>query len=188
MATLARVCSTARRPAGVAAETRNCSVLRGRSARSPGFSANRSARTHSGGRTGLIGVMLSMVDDRRISRRLSRAPPRRCTSRTCARHGDVPDAPPPRARGHPLDRLMHGATDGAVLMLPRGVQRRTEGAASQGLRVRHRRPSRDARRGIPAVWAGNASVRARRRSTCSRSVIGAWADRGSARVLASNSG
>ena len=40
-----------------------------------------------------------------------------------------------------LDRLMHGTTDGAVLMLPGGVERRAQGAAAQGLRVRDRRPA-----------------------------------------------
>ena len=110
IATVSRVLNE--RP-GVAAETRGA-VLR--VVRDHGFTANRSARALSGGRTGLIGVMLPMVGSPYFAAILSGAA-------EALYEQDMRMVLCPTLHHHErevtlLDRLMHGTTDGAVLMLP----------------------------------------------------------------------
>ena len=126
------------------AETRGA-VLR--VVRDHGFTANRSARALSGGRTGLIGVMLPIVEATYFTSILSGAA-------EALYEQDMRMVLCPTLHHHErevtlLDRLMHGTTDGAVLMLPEESNERAQDAAAQGLRVRDRRPARGARRGHP---------------------------------------
>ena len=137
-----RACSTS----GPASPPRRADAVL-RVVRDHGFTANRSARALSGGRTG---------PDRRdaadgrgavlLGDPLGR---RRGAVRAGHAHGAVPDAAPPRARGHAA-RPPHARYDRRRRAdVARGVERRAQDAAAQGLRVRDRRPARGARRGHP---------------------------------------
>ena len=97
----------------VAPETREA-VLR--AVREQGFSTNRNARALSGGRTGLIGVTLPMVEAAYFGAILSG------TSEALYEQ-DMRVVLCPTLHQHDrevtlLDRLVRGTTDGAVLMLP----------------------------------------------------------------------
>jgi len=149
IATVSRVLNE--RP-GVAAETRGA-VLR--VVRDHGFTANRSARALSGGRTGLIGVMLPMVGSPYFAAILSGAA-------EALYEQDMRMVMCPTLHHHErevtlLERLMQGTTDGAVLMLPE--------ESNAELKVLHRKgyafvivdPRVTLDEGIPAVSAANAS-------------------------------
>jgi LacI family transcriptional regulator len=149
IATVSRVLNE--RP-GVAAETRGA-VLR--VVRDHGFTANRSARALSGGRTGLIGVMLPIIAAPYFASILSGAS-------EALYEQDMRMVLCPTLHHHErevtlLERLMQGTTDGAVLMLPE--------ESNAELKVLHRKgyafvivdPRVALDEGIPAVSAANAS-------------------------------
>ena len=111
IATVSRVLNE--RP-DVAAETREA-VLE--VVRAQGFSTNRSARALSAGRTGLVGVTLPIVHAAYFSYILSGAS-------EALYEQDMRAILCPTLHQHDrevnlLDRLMHGTTDGAILMLPK---------------------------------------------------------------------
>ena len=180
IATVSRVLND--RP-DVAPETREAVLA---VVRQQGFTTNRSARGLSGGRTGLVGVTIPIVHAAYFSAILSGAG-------EALYEQDMRIVLCPTLHEHErevtlLDRLMHGTTDGALLMLPAESsaelkalhrtrlpvrRRRPDGAAGRG----HRRPSR--RRTRPA--------RRRPPSTCSRSATAASA-RSSARPPGSRAG
>jgi LacI family transcriptional regulator len=123
--------------------------------RSSGFSTNRSARALSGGRTGLIGVTLPIVEAAYFAFILSGAS-------EALYEQDMRMVLCPTLHQHErevtlLERLMHGTTDGAVLTLPeesneelRALQR-----SEYAFVVVDPRVQLDP--GIPAVSAANAS-------------------------------
>ena len=113
----------------MAAETRGA-VLR--VVRDHGFSVNRSARALSGGKTGLVGVTLPIVEAAYFSSILAGAA-------EALYEQDMRMVLCPTLHQHErevtlLDRLMHGTTDGAVLMLPEESNDELKIAAPQGLR------------------------------------------------------
>ena len=149
IATVSRVLNE--RP-GVASETRD-SVLR--VVRDHGFSANRSARALSGGRTGLIGVMLPMVGSPYFAAILSGAA-------EALYEQDMRMVMCPTLHHHErevtlLDRLMHGTTDGAVLMLPEESNAELKVLRRKGYAFVIVDPRVTLDEGIPAVSAANAS-------------------------------
>src|SRR4051794_10541146 len=84
--------------------------------RQHGYSANRSARSLSGGRTGLVGVTLPIIHATYFSYILSGAA-------EALYEQDLRAVLCPTQHEHDrevtlLDRLMHGSTDGALVVLP----------------------------------------------------------------------
>jgi LacI family transcriptional regulator len=149
IATVSRVLNE--RP-GVAAETRGA-VLR--VVRDHGFTANRSARALSGGRTGLIGVMLPIVAAPYFASILSGAS-------EALYEQDMRMVLCPTLHHHErelalLDRLMHGTTDGAVLMLPEESNAELKVLRRRGYAFVIVDPRVALDEGIPAVSAANAS-------------------------------
>jgi LacI family transcriptional regulator len=149
IATVSRVLNE--RP-GVAAETRGA-VLR--VVRDQGFTANRSARALSGGRTGLIGVMLPIVEAAYFTSILSGAS-------EALYEQDMRMVLCPTLHHHErevtlLDRLMHGTTDGAVLMLPEESNEELKVLRRKGYAFVIVDPRVALDEGIPAVSAANAS-------------------------------
>src|SRR4051812_1853968 len=149
IATVSRVLNE--RP-GVAAETRGA-VLR--VVRDHGFTANRSARALSGGRTGLIGVMLPIVAAPYFASILSGAS-------EALYEQDLRMVLCPTLHHHErevtlLDRLMHGTTDGAVLMLPEESNAELKVLRRKGYAFVIVDPRVVLDEGIPAVSAANAS-------------------------------
>src|SRR2546421_11876050 len=87
-----------------------------RAVRDQGFTTNRSARALSGGRTGLVGVTLPLVEAAYFARILA-------GTAEALHEQDMRVVLTPTLHLHDravtlLDRLMHGTTDGAILMLP----------------------------------------------------------------------
>src|SRR5438132_11079162 len=87
-----------------------------RAVRDQRFSTNRSARALSGGRTGLVGVTLPLVEAAYFAFILAGAA-------EALHEQDMRVVLSPTLHLHDravtlLDRLMHGTTDGAILMLP----------------------------------------------------------------------
>ena len=149
IATVSRVLNE--RP-GVAAETRGA-VLR--VVRDHGFTANRSARALSGGRTGLIGVMLPIVEAAYFTSILAGAS-------EALYEQDMRMVLCPTLHHHErevtlLDRLMHGTTDGAVLMLPEESNDELKVLRRKGYAFVIVDPRVALDEGIPAVSASNAS-------------------------------
>ena len=149
IATVSRVLNE--RP-GVAEETRGA-VLR--VVRDRGFTANRSARALSGGRTGLIGVMLPIVEATYFTSILSGAA-------EALYEQDMRMVLCPTLHHHErevtlLDRLMHGTTDGAVLMLPEESNSELKILRRKGYAFVIVDPRVALDEGIPAVSAANAS-------------------------------
>lgn len=97
----------------VAPETRE-TVLR--QIRAHNFSSNRSARSLAGGRTGLIGLTIPIVHSEYFALLMSGAA-------DALYERDMRSVMCPTLHEHDrevslLDRLMHGTTDGAILLLP----------------------------------------------------------------------
>src|SRR5438128_4043499 len=91
-----------------------------RAVRDQRFSTNRSARALSGGRTGLVGVTLPVVEAAYFSQILAGAA-------EALHEQDMHVVLSPTLHLHDravnlLDRLIHGTTDGAILMLPEETQ------------------------------------------------------------------
>ena len=132
----------------VAPDTRDAVM---RAVREQGFSTNRNARALSGGRTGLIGVTLPLVE----AVVLRDHPVGRVRGALRAGHANraLPDAAPARPRGdaaRPPDARDDGRSRADA---PRGVELGAEGAAA-GLPGRRRRSARCARRGDPGRLGG----------------------------------
>src|SRR5919201_4652881 len=136
----------------VAPETREA-VLR--VVRDHGFSTNRSARALSGGRTGLIGVTLPIVEAAYFATILSGA------SETLYDH-DMRVVLCPTLHQHDrevtlVERLMRGTTDGAVLMLPEESNEELKALQRTGYPFVVVDPRVGLDEGIPAVSAAHAS-------------------------------
>jgi LacI family transcriptional regulator len=123
--------------------------------RDRGFSTNRSARALSGGRTGLVGVTLPIVEAAYFAFILSGAA-------EALYEQDMRMVLCPTLHQHErevtlLERLMHGTTDGAVLTLPEETNEELKALQRLGypfVVVDPRVPLDD---GIPAVSAAHSS-------------------------------
>ena len=119
------------------------------------FATNRNARALSGGRTGLVGVTVPIVEAAYFSIILSGIA-------EALYEQDMRIVLCPTLHQHErevtlLDRLMHGTTDGAVLTLPEETNKELKALKRQGLPfvvVDPRIPLDD---GIPAISAGHAT-------------------------------
>jgi LacI family transcriptional regulator, galactose operon repressor len=136
----------------VAPQTREA-VLR--VVREHGFSTNRNARALSGGRTGLVGVTLPIVEAAYFAVIASG------TAEALYEH-DMRIVLCPTLHQHErevtlLDRLMHGTTDGAVLMLPEESNAELRALQETGYPFVVVDPRVQLDEGIPAVSAANSS-------------------------------
>jgi LacI family transcriptional regulator len=136
----------------VAPQTREA-VLR--VVREHGFSTNRSARALSGGRTGLVGVTVPIVEAAYFAVILSGA------AEALYEH-DMRIVLCPTLHQHErevtlLDRLMHGTTDGAVLMLPEESSAELKALKETGYSFVVVDPRVRLDDGIPAISAAHAS-------------------------------
>ena len=123
--------------------------------RERGFSTNRNARALSGGRTGLVGVTLPILEAAYFAVIVSG------TAEALYEH-DMRIVLCPTLHQHErevtlLDRLMHGTTDGAVLMLPEESNAELRALQQSGYPFVVVDPRVQLDEGIPAVSAGNAS-------------------------------
>ncbi len=114
----------------VAPETRE---LVGRIIQERGYSANRGARALSAGRTGLVGVLVPLVYPVYFSAILSGA------TEALQEH-DLRAVLSPTGHQHDrevtlLDRLMHGLTDGALIVLPEESSEELEHLVDAGYRL-----------------------------------------------------
>jgi LacI family transcriptional regulator len=123
--------------------------------REHGYTANRSARALSGGRTGLVGVTLPRVQPSFFSAILA----------AIAEALDEQDSRVvlcPTQHEHErevslLDRLMHGTTDGAVLVLPEETNEELRVLLHHGYRFVVVDPHAPVDERIPAVSAANSA-------------------------------
>ena len=123
--------------------------------REHGFSTNRNARALSGGRTGLVGVTLPILEAAYFAVIVSG------TAEALYEH-DMRIVLCPTLHQHErevtlLDRLMHGTTDGAVLMLPEESNAELRALQETGYPFVVVDPRVRLDQGIPAVSASNAS-------------------------------
>src|SRR3954466_852185 len=100
--------------------------------RERGYTANRSARSLSAGRTGLVGVLVPLVYPAYFSSILSGAA-------EALHEQDLRLVLSPTHFEHErgvtlLDRLMHGLTDGALIVLPRESSEELEQLLDEGYR------------------------------------------------------
>ena len=125
-----------------------------RAVRDQRFSTNRSARALSGGRTGLVGVTLPVIEAAYFASILAGAS-------EALHEQDMHVVLSPTLHLHDravnlLDRLIHGTTDGAILMLPEETQEELKALR----RIRYPFVVVDPRdpldEGVPAVSAANA--------------------------------
>src|SRR5579859_3604332 len=149
IATVSRVMND--RP-DVAPETRDA-VLR--VVREFGFTTNRSARGLSGGRTGLVGITLPIVHAAYFAFILSGAS-------EALYEQDLRAVLCPTQHQHErevtlLDRLMHGTTDGALLLLPSESNEELKALQGRGYPFVVVDPRTKLDEGIPAVSAAHAS-------------------------------
>ncbi len=138
--------------ADVSEETRE---LVQRIVREHGYTANRSARGLSAGRTGLIGVLVPLVHPAYFSGILSGA------AEALYEH-DMRLVLSPTRHQHDrevslVDRLIHGLTDGALLVLPEESSEELEGLLDQGNRFVVVDPRSPLPERIPSVSAAHAS-------------------------------
>jgi LacI family transcriptional regulator len=136
----------------VAPETREA-VLR--AVREQGFSTNRNARALSGGRTGLIGVTIPLVEAAYFGAILSGAS-------EALYEQDMRIVLCPTLHQHDrevtlLDRLVRGTTDGAVLMLPEESGAELKALQGQGFPFVVVDPRVALDEGIPVVSAAHAT-------------------------------
>ena len=123
--------------------------------REHGFSTNRNARALSGGRTGLVGVTVPIVEAAYFAVVLAGA------AEALYEH-DMRIVVCPTLHQHErevtlLDRLMHGTTDGALLMLPEESNAELHALQETGYSFVVVDPRVRLDEGIPAVSAANAS-------------------------------
>jgi LacI family transcriptional regulator, galactose operon repressor len=136
----------------VAPETRD---LVQRIIRERGYTANRSARGLSAGRTGLVGVLVPLVYPPYFSAILSGAA-------EALHEQDIRLVLSPTQHQHDrevslLERLMHGMTDGALLVLPEESSDELESLLGQGYRFVVVDPLERLHERVPAVSAAHAS-------------------------------
>src|SRR5919201_2032661 len=123
--------------------------------REHGFSTNRNARALSGGRTGLVGVTLPIVEAAYFAFILSGAA-------EALYEQDMRVVLCPTLHQHErevtlLDRLMHGTTDGAILMLPSESSDELRALQARGYPLVVVDPREKLDEGISAVSAAHAS-------------------------------
>jgi LacI family transcriptional regulator len=125
-----------------------------RAVRDQRFSTNRSARALSGGRTGLVGVTLPLVEAAYFANILSGAA-------EALHEQDMHVILSPTHHLHDravtlLDRLVHGTTDGAILMLPEETAEELSALRRLGYPFVVVDPRDPLDEGVPAVSAANA--------------------------------
>ncbi len=123
--------------------------------RERGYQANRSARGLSGGRTGLVGVLVPLVHPAYFSSILAGAA-------EALYEQDMRLVLSPTHHEHArevslLDRLTHGTTDGALIVLPEESSEELEQLLVQGYRFVVVDPRERLDESIPAVSAAHAS-------------------------------
>jgi LacI family transcriptional regulator len=123
--------------------------------REHGYSVNRTARGLSGGRTGFVGVTVPKVAPVFFSSILSGAA-------EALYEQDMRIVLCPTEHEHErevslLDRLMHGTTDGALLVLPEETNDELQNLLHHGYRFVVVDPLGPLNRSIPAVSAANSS-------------------------------
>jgi LacI family transcriptional regulator len=136
----------------VSEETR---VVVQRIAREHGYTANRSARGLSAGRTGLVGVTLPLIHPTYFSRIVSGVA-------EALYDRDMRIVLCPTQHEHDrevslLERLMQGTTDGGILMLPEESGNELQTLANQGYRFVVVDPSERPSANIPTVTAAHSS-------------------------------
>src|SRR5437870_9222586 len=136
----------------VSPETRE---LVSRVIREHGYTANRSARGLSAGRTGLVGVLVPLVYPAYFSAILSGAA-------EALLEQDLRVVLSPTGHQHDrevslLDRLMHGLTDGALIVLPEESSEELERFLDQGYRFVVIDPRLPLDERIPSVSAAHTS-------------------------------
>jgi LacI family transcriptional regulator, galactose operon repressor len=124
-----------------------------RAVRDQRFTTNRNARALSGGRTGLVGVTLPLVEAAYFSHILAGAA-------EALYEQDMRVVLSPTLHLHDravtlLDRLMHGTTDGAVLMLPEETNEELKALQRLGYPFVVVDPREPLDEGVPAVSAAN---------------------------------
>src|SRR5213082_2293466 len=123
--------------------------------REQGYSANRSARGLSAGRTGLVGVLVPLVFPAYFSAILSGAA-------EALAEQDLRVVLSPTGHEHDrevslIDRLMHGLTDGALIILPEESSEELERLQNEGYRFVVIDPLEPLNDRIPSVSAAHAS-------------------------------
>ena len=123
--------------------------------RENGYTANRSARGLSAGRTGLVGVLVPLVYPAYFSAILAGAA-------EALSEQDLRVVLSPTGHEHDrevslLDRLMHGLTDGALIVLPEESSEELEVLVDQGYRFVVVDPLMPLAERIPSVSAAHAS-------------------------------
>ena len=136
----------------VSAETRE---LVQQVVREHGYSVNRTARGLSAGRTGFVGVTVPKVAPAFFSAILSGAA-------EALYEQDMRIVLCPTEHEHDrevslLDRLMHGTTDGALLILPEETNEELENLVNHGYRFVVVDPLKPLNERVPAVSAANSS-------------------------------
>src|SRR5437667_950749 len=136
----------------VSEETRD---LVSRIIRDNGYTANRSARGLSAGRTGLVGVLVPLVFPVYFSAILSGAA-------EALHEQDLRVVLSPTQHEHDrevslLDRLMHGVTDGALIVLPEESSEELERLLAEGYRFVVVDPMLPLDERIPSVSAAHTS-------------------------------
>jgi LacI family transcriptional regulator len=136
----------------VSAETREAVS---RIIRENGYTANRSARGLSAGRTGLVGVLVPLVYPAYFSAILAGAA-------EALSERDLRVVLSPTGHEHDrevslLDRLMHGLTDGALIVLPEESSEELKGLIDQGYRFVVVDPLMPLDERIPSVSAAHTS-------------------------------
>jgi LacI family transcriptional regulator len=123
--------------------------------REHGYSANRSARALSGGRTGLVGVTLPRVQPTYFSSILAGAA--EALDEQDRRIILCPTQHEHEREVSLLDRLMHGTTDGALLVLPEETNEELRVLLHHGYRFVVVDPRKPVDERIPAVSAANSA-------------------------------
>jgi LacI family transcriptional regulator len=123
--------------------------------REHGYTANRSARSLSAGRTGLVGMLVPLVYPAYFSSILSGAA-------EALHEQDLRLVLSPTDHEHDrevtlLDRLMHGLTDGALIVLPEESSAELERLLNEGYRFVVIDPLEPLDERIPSVSAAHAS-------------------------------
>src|SRR5438552_5959629 len=123
--------------------------------REQGYSANRSARGLSAGRTGLVGVLVPLVFPAYFSAILSGAA-------EALAEQDLRVVLSPTGHEHDrevslIDRLMHGLTDGALIVMPEESSPELERLVDGGYRFVVVDPIMPLAERIPSVSAAHAS-------------------------------
>jgi LacI family transcriptional regulator len=123
--------------------------------REHGYTTNRSARALSGGRTGLVGVTLPRVQPTYFSSILDGAA--EALDEQDSRIVLCPTKHEHDREVSLLDRLMHGTTDGALLILPEETNAELNVLLNHGYRFVVVDPRKPVDERIPAVSAANSA-------------------------------